>query len=560
MAIDRRRFLARAAALASALPYARIALGSAALAQPTSSPPRSAPATPTADQLAWQNLEMGLFINLAPNTWQDTESDNLTTPLSEIDPKALNTDEWAEMALRFGAQYVVFDAKHQGGFCMWQTHTTEYSIRNTPWKNGKGDVLADISASCRRYGLKLGVYVCPRDDHFGATTGGRCKTPALQAQYDTIYRQQLTEVFSGYGELVEIWFDGSTVTPVGDLIRRYQPHAMIFQSRQATIRWVGNENGFAPYPCWNGIDAAEARSGTATALNSDPDGSLWRPSEADVSTRRPNWFWSTKNAAKVLTEEQLLSIYYRSVGRGVQLLLSIPPNREGRLPEQDCAAVRAFGDEIQRRFSKPLATASGDGHVLLLSLPPATGIDTVILQEDIAFGERVREYRLEGRSGAAWRILALGSAIGHKRIQPVAPTTVDAVRLVITRSVDTPRIRALSVFATKVAPPSDWNAPAEVWAANLVGDWADHVFSLNLSAHIDAARQYRLHFVPQGGSISSIRDIVLKLQGIAAPAFVKSAANAPDDLILDITAMGQSVEMTGRVEGAARGQILLQKL
>jgi alpha-L-fucosidase len=560
MAIDRRRFLAQTAALASALPYARIALAPAATAQSASPPANSPSAVPTADQLAWQDLEMGLFINLAPNTWQDTESDNLTTPLSQINPKDLDTDDWAEMALRFGARYIVFDAKHQGGFCMWQTHTTAYSIRNTPWKNGNGDVLADISASCRKYGLKLGVYVCPRDDHFGATTGGRCKTPALQAQYDTIYRQQLTEVFSRYGELVEIWFDGSTVTPVGDLIRQYQPHAMIFQSLQATIRWVGNENGFAPYPCWNGIDAAEARTGTATALNSDPEGSVWMPSEADVSTRRPDWFWSTKNADKVLSEEQLLSIYYRSVGRGVQLLLSIPPNRDGRLPEQDCAAVRAFGDEIHRRFSKPLATTSGQGHVLLLPLPAPTRIDTVILQEDIAFGERVREYRLEGRGGGTWQTLALGSAIGHKRIQPVTPTTVDAVRLVITRFLDTPAIRALSVFDTRQAPPADWNAPSELWAANLVGDWADHVFSLNLTAHIDAARQYRLHFVPQGGSIQSIHDVVLTLQGIAAPAFVKRAANAPDDLILDITAIRQTVEITGRVEGAPSGQILLQKL
>jgi alpha-L-fucosidase len=153
---------------------------------------------------------------------------------------------------------------------MWQTQTTSYGIRDTPWRGGKGDVLADIAASCKKYGLKLGVYVCPRDDHFGATTGGVYKTAELQAKYNAMYREQLTEVLSRYGKLVEIWFDGSSVTPVGDLLKRYQPDAMIFQGPQATIRWVGNEDGFAPYPCWNGVDAKEAHEGTSTI-------SRWRP-------------------------------------------------------------------------------------------------------------------------------------------------------------------------------------------------------------------------------------------------------------------------------------------
>src|ERR1700683_5315294 len=168
----------------------------------------SAPrALPSADQIAWQDLEMGMCVHCAPNSWQDVESDNLTTPLSEIDPKGLNTDQWARTAISFGAKYIVFVAKHQGGFCMWQTETTDYGIRNTPWRGGHGDVLADVSTSCSKYGLKLGVYVCPRDDHFGAKTGGICKTPELQLRYNAMYRRQLTEVFSRYGELVEVWFD-----------------------------------------------------------------------------------------------------------------------------------------------------------------------------------------------------------------------------------------------------------------------------------------------------------------------------------------------------------------
>jgi alpha-L-fucosidase len=517
-------------------------------------------ALPSAEQIAWQDMELGMFVHFAPNTWQNVESDNLSTPLAEIDPKELNTDQWAETALALGAKYIVFVAKHQGGFCMWQTNTTDYSIKNTPWKNGKGDVLRDVEQSCRKYGLKLGVYVCPRDDHFGATTGGICKTPQLQKQYDALYREQLTEVFSRYGKLVELWFDGSSVTPVGDILAKYQPHAMVFQGPQATIRWVGNEDGFAPYPCWNGISTADAKSGTATALNSDPNGATWMPCEVDVSIRRPDWFWHTDNANKVLTEAQLFSIYYRSVGRGAQLLLNIPANRTGLLSDKDCAVAKAFGAEVTRRFGRPLGKTSGSGMRVTLELGKPTLIDTVILQEDTAKGERVRAYRLEGRTGGAWTTIGGGSAIGHKHIEPVQPVTVDAVRLVVTKNVDVPAIRTLAVFATGVKPPSDWDAPSEMWSANLVGDWADGKFSLDLTKSIKGAAQYRLRFIPKVGAVTAVKDVVLKLHGVAEPAFVKAVKGKRDELVLDFTEVGGTVEISGRVEGAASGQVLLQEL
>jgi alpha-L-fucosidase len=510
--------------------------------------------------MRWQDLEVGMFVHFAPNTWQDVESDNLTTPLSEINPKNLNTDQWAQTALDLGAKYIVFVAKHQGGFCMWQTETTDYGIRNTPWRGGHGDVLAEIAASCRKYGLRLGVYLCPRDDHFGAKTGGICETPELQARYDAMYRQQLTEVLSRYGELIEIWFDGSTATPVSDLLAKYQPDAMVFQGPSATIRWVGNEDGFAPNPCWNGIDRAEAKTGTATSLNSDPDGDVWMPHEVDVSIRRPDWFWSTKNENKVLTPDQLLSIYYRSVGRGTQLLLNIPANRDGLLPDPDRASARSFGQEIQKRFKKPLAATAGDGAEVTLALGSPTQIDTVILQEDIAKGERVRQYRIEGRVGGTWRTLGDGTSIGHKRIQPVGPVTVDSLRIVTTRSVGTPVFRNVAVYYTGYPPPSDWNAAPQIWAANLVGHWSGNAFSIDLTSKIDAAKQYRLRFVPRTGTVTGLTNVVLKLHDVAEPNFVKRANGKVDELILDITGVAETVRVSGQIEGASSGDILLQKL
>jgi alpha-L-fucosidase len=517
-------------------------------------------ALPSEDQVAWQNLEMGMFVHFAPNTWQDVESDDLSTPLSQINPIKLDTDQWAQTALNLGAKYIVFVAKHQGGFCMWQTDTTDYSIRNTPWKGGHGDVLADISASCRKFGLKLGVYVCPRDDHFGAKTGGICATPELQAKYDKMYREQLTEVFSRYGKLVEIWFDGSTATPVADILAKYQPHAMVFQGPQATIRWVGNEDGFAPNPLWNAIDKADARSGTSTSLNSDFDGDTWLPCEVDVSIRRPNWFWSTKNENKVLTENQLLSIYYRSVGRGAQLLLNIPANRDGLLPDKDSGVAKTFGLEIKRRFGKPLAETSGTGKTVTLQFSKPTQIDTVILQEDIAKGQRVRKYLLEGRTDGAWRKLGVGTSIGHKYIQPVASTTVDAVRLTATSFAASPIIHTLAVFDTGVAPPADWNAAPQIWAANDVGRWHDNAFSLELTKKIDAAKLYRLRFIPKDGTVTALKNVVLKLHGVSEPKLIKSVPGKSNELILDITGVAETVQVSGQVEGASTGQILLQKL
>ncbi len=394
-----------------------------------------------------------MFVHFAPNTWQDREYDDHSTPLSAINP-GIDTDQWVQVARDLGARYVVMVAKHQGGFCLWQTRTTEYSIRNTPWKGGHGDVMADLSASCRSAGLGLGVYCSPVDEDFGAGGGGKCATPERQAAYDARYRQQLTELLTRYGEMVEVWFDGSIVVPVCDLVRRYAPRAAVFQGPCATIRWVGNEDGFAPYPSWDTLPRRAAVTGTATARDCDPDGDAWLPLECDVSIRRPHWFWSTTDQANLLTLDQLLEIYYRSVGRGAQLLLNIPPDRTGRIPAADAARAKEFGDEVRRRFGRALAETRGLGAEVVLRLPSRRLVDHVIVEEDLRGGERVREYRLWGRVGSTWLPLGAGQSVGHKRIHPLAATAVDAVHLQVTRSAAPPRIRRLAAFASGAVAPA----------------------------------------------------------------------------------------------------------
>jgi len=525
----------------------------------TSGPERKL-AVPTPEQTAWQDLEIGMFVHFAPNTWQDREYDDLSTPLSAINPAQLDTDQWVECALGLGAKYMVFVAKHVGGFCMWQTETTSYGIRNTPWRNGKGDVMADLSQSCRKRGLKLAIYLSPRDDKFGAGTGGQCKTPEMQAAYSALYRRQLTELLTRYGEMVEIWFDGSLVTPVGDILKERAPHAMIFQGPFATIRWVGNEDGFAPYPAWNAVSKSDAESGVATAMHSDPNESVWLPIEADVSIRRPDWFWSTQNERNLLSLDQLLEIYYRSVGHGTQLLINIPADRRGLLPDADGARARGFGDEIRRRFGSSVAETHGRGESLTLLLPSPTRIDHVILQEDCSAGQRVRTYRLEARAQGNWQTLGTGTAIGHKRIQPVTPAVVDAVRLIATQSVGQAAIRRLAVFNTGATPPSTWDAPPPIWADDAVGKWSNYSFDVDLSPKITAAGQYRLRWVPQGGGEVVVENPQLRLDGVARPNLLHRVSGSPDVLILTIPGVGQKAIIAGRVRGAEQGTLLFRRL
>jgi alpha-L-fucosidase len=562
--MNRRRFLASLAGMAASISIGRNASAELNAALPTGTHPAPGRlAMPTADQLAWQDLEMGMFIHFAPNTWQGIEQDNLSTPLSAINPAQLNTDQWASTAVDLGAKYIVFVAKHSGGFCMWQTETTGYSIGNTPWRDGHGDVLADISASCQKFGLKLGVYVSPRDAKHGAEIGGLCKTPAQQRIYNAVYRRQLTEVLSRYGAMVEIWFDGSNVIPVGDILRQYAAHAMIFQGPHATIRWAGNEDGFVPYPAWNSISADDAKTGIATALNGDPNGTVWMPNEVDVSILRPNWFWSETSQRNLLSLDALLEIYYRSIGRGAQLLLNVPPDTTGLMPAADVTHAQQFGKEIERRFGKSVAEISGSGESVTLPLPAGSRVDTFLMQEDCSFGERVRQYKIEARQAGKWIALGAGTAIGHKRIQPVAPTTADAVRLVAVESAARPVIRRLAVFDTQTPPPKNWNAPATAWAYDEVGTWRDYSFHIDVSDKMVAATQYRLRFVPQAGwseCADPIEHVTVQIGGVEEPKLLRPLAGSRDVLILTMPGIGQKVIVEGRLRCAPNGTILLRKL
>jgi len=411
-------------------------------------------ACPSPGQVTWHDLELGMFVHWGVETFLDVETD--TEPkmeyLERINPTSLDTDQWVSVAESMGAKYIILVAKHHGGFCLWPSKTTAYNISNAPWRDGQGDVLGDLVKSCRRRGMRLGVYVSPADFLFGAIMGGGGKTTKLEQQerYIEVYRQQLTEVLGQYGPMMEVWFDGSIDTvEVGDILKQHARGAAVFQSRYATMRWVGNEQAVAPYPAWNSLPLDEARTGVSTAAHGDPQGDVWLPNECD-GRMRATWFWNSFGEDTLKSVDDLMDRYYRSVGHGAVMLLNVAPDVTGAIPQADVIRAAEFGAEVRRRFAAPVAETYGQGKTILLDLAQTTTIDHAITMEDIVHGERVRGYVIEGEVDGRWSELVTGSAIGHKKIDAFAPVTVNRVRFRATDAAAKPIIRRLSVFNTQL--------------------------------------------------------------------------------------------------------------
>ena len=418
-------------------------LASFAAGQSADSPPKPTPA-----QLAWHRLEVGMFIHLAPQTWQGRETDDGSTPLAAMNPDKLDTDQWVTVAESMGAKYIVFVAKHEGGFCWWQTTTTDWSVGHMPWRAGKADVLRDLAESCRRRDMKLGVYISPQDRRQGAGVGGRTKDPSKQADYEKLFRTQLTEVLANYGDMMEVWFDGSLVFDVGDIVSKHAPSAVVFQGPQASIRWVGNEIGVAPYPAWNAVKHGVRPWGEYTAADGDPDGDRWLPNECDARIR-DTWFWNPRNEASLKSVKDLVRMHDQSVGRGAVLLLNLSPDTTGAIPQADATRAAEFGKALEADWGIPVSETQGEGVEFVIQPSAPLPIDRVIIQERIEEGERVRAYVVEALVDGEWRSVATGSAVGHKRIERFTPVQTSSMRVRITDSRGTPLISRFAIFRTR---------------------------------------------------------------------------------------------------------------
>jgi len=235
---------------------------------------------------------------------------------------------------------------------------------------------------------------------------------------------------------------------VSDILTRFAPHAIVFQGPQANIRWVGNEEGFVPYPGWNGAKFDPKTWGTLTSADGDPNGDRWLPNEVDCRIR-DTWFWNTKNAAALKSVDTLMGMYERSVGHGGVMLLNQTPDPTGLIPATDVKRVKEFSQEIERRYGAPIVTSQGKGKTVIAQPSSPMLVDAVSIMEDIHFGERVRKYVVEGMVDGTWQTLAEGTAIGHKKIDKFDPIRVASVRLTVTESVGEPVIRQLAVFRTQ---------------------------------------------------------------------------------------------------------------
>jgi alpha-L-fucosidase len=415
---------------------------------------------PSPQQTQWQDLEFGVILHFSTNTFLNREWGDGSADPKVFNPKQFDPDQWMTAIAASGAKYVVMVAKHHDGFCLWPTAQTDYSIKQSPWKDGKGDMVREVAEAARRHGLKFGVYLSPWDRHEPKY--------ADPAAYDKYYRAELEELASNYGDLVEFWLDGAGSTGrtydfpgIIETLRTYQPNTIVFADtalfEYGDARWAGDESGKIEYENWNVID----RHGYLR----------WRPVEVDTPLRKLHWFWHPNDEASLKSVNELLDSYENSVGRGGQWMLGVAPDNRGLLPDSDAARLRELGDAIRSRYGDNLArrhlatdtntenAIDGDeatfwsapqgsnAATLEVHLVQPQTFDHALTMEWLNDGQAIQRYRIEAWQGNAWVTIVNGYAIGHKKIDRFPAVTAQRIRLRILSSVGTAHVREFQLFS-----------------------------------------------------------------------------------------------------------------
>ena len=438
---------------------------------------------PTPIQMSYHDDEIMMFVCLDVQTWQGGEYDNHSTPLANINPSKLDTDQWCRAAKLFGAKRIIHVAKHTGNFLWWNSDLSKYGIKHTPFKEGKGDVVDDLVTSCHKYDLRYGLYV------YGQRTNKET------------YRKELNEVlgkdvFKKYGQPCEIWFDGGMQWDIMDILSKYASNAIYFggPAGHMTARWPGSESGFSPEPAWQTVMERPSFDGY-TGSHSDPDGNLWIPMEMDTTLLDHYWFWAGNRDHLIKSLDHLMATYYRSVGRGGVLLLNSTPDTTGLIPESHVKRYKEFGEAIKRLYAGIKGETSGNKKMLVLEFDKPTAVNHIITMEDIKHGHIVRKYEIDGWIDGKWKKLIEGDAVGHKRIDLVETVTVKKLRFRATESVDTPQIRSFAAYEAPIykhnfgGADSEWKTVVE-WQKVLTQRTADH--DIDLTPYITAPGQYEL--------------------------------------------------------------------
>ena len=429
--------------------------------------------TPTRAQQIWQDAEIGLLfcfdLPIAAGIYTPNNTHRQRVDPVKYNPVKLDTDQWLSAAKAANAKYALFTATHFSGFMQWQSEAYPYSLKQSSWRGGKGDVVGDFVASCRKAKILPGVFFSTHRNANQELWGhyvkwGKGKGTPEQEAYNRIAEKQFTELMTNYGDMFHCWFDAGNKTPAeggGNLLpifEKHQPKGIFYHSSaRSDVRWVGNEAGHAGVPCYAtmpGRDTGDLSHNSKTWKRylgkGDPEGSYWSPAIVDIPLRGyrgHNWFYKPEQDRIVYTPDVLMRKYYTSVGRNANLVIGVVIKPDGTIPAADVKALTEFGKLLRERFRKPVAVVTdAEGDTIALNLPKPQEIDHVILQEQIAHGERVRDHVVEGMVGGEWVKLAEGKVIGHKWIYRFKPQTVSRLRLRVTQSLAPPKIRSFSCF------------------------------------------------------------------------------------------------------------------
>lgn len=459
---------------------------------------KAAQVVPSTAQLRWQQLELTVFFHYGVNTFTGKEWGTGKEDPKIFNPSALDARQWVRIAKDAGIKQVILTAKHHDGFCLWPTKTTNHSVASSYWKNGKGDLVKEVSKACKEYKIGFGIYLSPWDMnslHYGNNE-----------KYNEFFMNQLTELLTNYGKVDEVWFDGAKGEGVKQEyyfekwyqhIRELQPQAVI-AIMGPDVRWVGTETGYGRETEWsvvplNNLNQATVAAGSQKDIAFKPQGDMrgddlgsrekimkakglvWYPAETDVSIR-PGWFYHEAEDSKVKSPEKLLDIYFNSVGRNGVLLLNIPPDKRGLIHASDSAALKQWkqlrNDIFKTNFARGAKIKSAnvinakkilDGNnsthfttkgkdtttIIELQLKSLSSFNILQLQENVRMGQRVERFEFDYWDGTEWKIAAKGTTIGYKRLLRFSKVTTNKVRLRILSSRLSPCLAELGIYYLK---------------------------------------------------------------------------------------------------------------
>ena len=514
------------------------------LAFAQTAPPAPVYPIPEPRQLVWQELQYYGFVHFNMNTFSDREWGFGDEQPSQFAPSALDTRQWARVAKEAGMKGLIITAKHHDGFVLWPSAYTEHSVKNSPWRDGKGDLIREFVDACREYGLKVGIYYSPWD---------RNHPDYGKPEYITYMRNQLTELLTNYGELFEVWFDGANGgsgwyggtneervvdkltyydwPSMHALVRELQPGAMLFSDAGPDVRWVGNEQGYAYPTTWSNLMRDSVYAGMPEYSDKwaagQANGTHWVPAEADVSIR-PGWYYHAYEDHKLKTLPELLEIYYQSIGQNSSLLINFPVDTRGLIPDSDVQAILELAAKVKEDFSVNLATEAkvsasssrGAGYLasqvldgnydsywaaaagqarasVELDFGQPQSFNRILIQEFVNLGQRVSAFTVEKQVEGKWLPLAEGTTIGHTRILRVPDTQAQRIRINFLEAKGEPLIAELGIYAAPalVFPPKITRSTAGLVSIAAADPGLDIYFTVDGSMPLAGKNRYDKPFL-----------------------------------------------------------------